>query len=48
MSIPLQEPPGPAWRLKSPICLFLWGLWGGGETTEMHLTERRGPSLKAL
>lgn len=30
MSIPLQEPPGPACRLKSPICLFLWGLWGAG------------------
>ena len=29
-SIPLQEPPGPACGLKNPICLFLWGLWGGG------------------
>lgn len=29
-SYPSQEPPGPACRLKSPICLFLEGLRGEG------------------
>lgn len=45
---PITGAPRPSLEAEKPNLFIPMGIMGGGETTEMHLTERRGPSLKAL